>query len=1038
MNAEITDIGRISVDDLLPLTTVRLRILEMYRDFGFGDIEAVGMTTALSDLLVGDDLNYLVSEVSLTLEEDEKGQALVISITPCSGEVHVPARFFSKSGVERTDDGGLSFTGKALLPGTAGYPVKSLVRKWTGQFPVPSPEALVINLQQKNRALEMSRSGTAALIDALPDLTIIYERDGTYRDIYRGQSSRRFHLKRPGRGNPVLVGRNVEDVLPAPQAEQIRKSIADVLESSGAVSLEYSLETDGGLRWYDAHFAPLKMQNRKEDLVVCVARDITDLKNLTMELAFARDEAEAATRAKGDFLANMSHEIRTPMNAIIGLSTLISRTEMTEKQQEYISKIGQSAKNLLGIINDILDFSKVEAGKMDIEEADFCLHTTLENLSNLIGEKVRDKGLELVFRQDLSIPDRLVGDPLRLGQILLNLTNNAVKFTDEGEILVSTRLLGTEDGRARIQFEVSDTGIGLTRDQQGKLFQSFSQADSSTTRKYGGTGLGLAISKRLSELMGGSIGVRSEYGHGSTFFFTVSLGIGEEESKVSAPDEIKEIKVLIVDDNEAAGEVLLSYLRDFSFEARFVSSGDKALRELVQAGASGQREYDLVLMDYQMSGMNGFETSVKIREELENVNQPHIIMITAFGREEIIRQADKISLDGFLIKPVSPSMLFDSIMQAFGKKKAVEKVCLESTGCMPEGFERIRGARILLTEDNEINQQVASETLEQEGFVVDIAGNGRLALDALEKEAYDCVLMDLQMPVMDGYEASRQIRMISELDDMPVIAMTADAMVGVRDEVLRAGMNDYVSKPFDPAQLWAALVKWITPLSSLSEAEDPGIASVEAASEEVPPGSDYIPDLPGVDLRDGLTRLMGNISLYRRLIGKFALSFAGAADEIREHIAAGRTEEALRGAHTVKGTAGNLGFREVQESAGALEKAIRKDESFRYEELTADLADKLGDVIDAIESCRLFKEEKYPSDSSSDGDGRPAGELLSELGRLLGKQQPLQCAPIIDELESRCRSRVEKESLKGLSDMIGRYRFKDARALLENLSQQMQ
>ena len=520
------------------------------------------------------------------------------------------------------------------------------------------------------------------------------------------------------------------------------------------------------------------------------------LQESNKELEIARDEAEQATRAKGAFLANMSHEIRTPMNAIIGLNTLLNKTDLSEKQRDYVTKISRSATSLLGIINDILDFSKIEAGKMDIEKTQFQINDILENLSNLIGEKVAAKGLELVFQHDMRIPYTLIGDPLRLGQILLNLTNNAVKFTSNGEIVVTSRMLEKSGEDVLIQFNVSDTGIGLTPEQRSQLFQSFCQADTSTTRKYGGTGLGLAISKKLSEMMGGRIWVESESGKGSTFSFIVCLGIGSERICRVPPRELHGLNVLVVDDNETARDVMCSYLEDFSFHSVTVNSGEAALREIISAKAAENKEYDLVLLDYMMPGQNGIETARRISRELENIAKPRIIMVTGIGREEIMSQARDLSLDGFLIKPVSPSVLFDTIVDVFGKSVNTVNSMVEDKSSKPEGFSRILGARILLTEDNEINQQVAGEILEQEGFQVDIAGNGEEALLALEKVNYDCVLMDLQMPVLDGYQATELIRKKTGFAEIPVIAMTADAMVGVKEKVLKGGMNDYISKTF--------------------------------------------------------------------------------------------------------------------------------------------------------------------------------------------------------------------------------------------------
>ncbi|MGD1831485.1 MAG: response regulator, partial [Spirochaetaceae bacterium] len=786
---------------------------------------------------------------------------------------------------------------------------------------------------------------------------------------------------------------------------------------------------DGSRVFLDVYLSPYQADSGQVRGLIGVARDITEEHALQKELHRAKEAAESSSRAKSLFLANMSHEIRTPMNAIIGLNSLVAKTDLTRKQQDYIGKIGQSARNLLGIINDILDFSKIEAGKMDIEETDFQLNDVMENLSNLIGEKVRGKGLELVFHQDLQIPNNLKGDPLRLGQILLNLCNNAVKFTAEGEIIVTIKLEDLSDDTALLRFDVSDTGIGLTDEQRNKLFRSFSQADTSTTRKYGGTGLGLAISKKLSELMGGAIGVDSIYGEGSTFYFTVKLKIGGGKVNRMAPEDLKGINVLVVDDNESAREVLLSYLEDFSFCAHAVSSGELAIRELTQAKAAEGREYDLVLMDYQMPGLNGFETSRRIRRDLENVEQPKIIMVTGYGREEVMHQADEVKLDGFLIKPVSPSMLFDSVMQVFGrtslssrKKQTVEK-------SKPEGFEEIRGAHILLAEDNIINQQVARETLEQEGFFIDIVNNGKEATEKVSL-SYDCVLMDLQMPVLDGYEATKAIRSRAEFQGLPIIAMTADAMVGVKDKVLQVGMNDYVTKPFDPHQLWETLVRWI----KAGERALPDYYKPAATGEKDERDSLEIPSIEGLDEDDGLLRIGGNKKLYLDLLMRFHEDLGGYAGDIRRCLEEGDLKTAERLAHTVKGAAGNLGAREMQRRAAELNTALGEGRTDSYDTLLECFAEELSRLTSAIVSSGIMKADKTGAEAGKDEISRES--LLALIDDMIGgarKRQPKTVVEKMTEMESYKLPRDTFDRFVTLKGQLRKYKFKDALGTLEEI-----
>jgi len=751
------------------------------------------------------------------------------------------------------------------------------------------------------------------------------------------------------------------------------------------------------------------------------------IKNVRLfeELSIAKEEAEAATQSKSDFLANMSHEIRTPMNAIIGLDSLLAKTEMTRKQEDYVNKIGYSAKNLLGIINDILDFSKIEAGKLEIENTTFVLNDVLTNLSGMIGSKARDKGLELIFNQDLEIPQYLIGDPLRLGQILLNLTNNAIKFTDQGEIVVQTKILESAEDNLLIRFDVKDTGIGLTEEQVGKLFQSFSQADTSTTRKYGGTGLGLSISKRLSEMMGGEIGVMSEYGKGSAFFFTVRLGLGEEKAISSRPkpEELKGLKVLVVDDNETAREVLTSYLEDFSFSVKSVASGELAIRELVQSKAARQKDYDLVLMDYQMPGLNGIETSRKIRSELENVEVPKIIMVTGFGREEIMKQADEVGLQGFLIKPVSPSMLNDTIMEAFGFSSGLREKIIETDEFKPVGFEKIRGSKLLLVEDNVINQQVARETLEQEGFIVDIADDGKIAIAKMyENNNYDLILMDLQMPVMDGYEATEEIRKDDQFDNVPIVAMTADAMTGVQEQVKKIGMNDYVTKPINQKELWKTLVQWIEP----GDRELPGgFGEKGESSNEV-----LIPDVEGLDTKEGLVHLNGNKKLYMNLLTQFRDQYGDTVNEIKEAITTGNRELAVRLSHTIKGVAGNIGAVSVFNEASIVEKAL-KEESENDEALSK-LNEVLSELIENLREVDLDSELSSENELIKPEFNREIfKELLEELKPLLEKRKPKPAKAILEKITSYALPDELVSEFKELSSCIDKYNFKKALSILD-------
>ena len=676
------------------------------------------------------------------------------------------------------------------------------------------------------------------------------------------------------------------------------------------------IRRDGGIVVANGRFSLLRDAVGKPQYVVALTEDITKRRRAEAELLTAKEAAEAATRAKSDFLANMSHEIRTPMNAIMGMTRLALKTELTPKQQDYLSKIKAAADALLGVINDILDFSKVEAGKLELEKADFRLEEVLENLSTVVSQKAHDKNLEFLIAARHDLPPNLVGDPLRLGQILINLVNNAVKFTEQGEVVVSITMEERAPDRVKLKFSVRDTGIGMTPEEAARLFQAFSQADTSTTRKYGGTGLGLSICKRLVELMGGSIWVESELGRGSTFFFNAWFGIGAAiaEQKRIIPD-LAGIRALVVDDNVQACEILTELLKQFAFRVEHVSSGEDALREL--AGADSQDPYQLVLMDWHMPGLDGLETS-RIIKRGERLRNPKIVMVTAFGQEDLRARAEETGIEGYLQKPVSASMLYDTLMDLFGlaRHEAAEL----SQGEKETDSHAARGIRILLVEDNEVNQQVARETLESAGASVRIANHGGEAVDILTRgeqpPQFDVVLMDLQMPEVDGFTATRFLRAKPELRELPIIAMTADVMAEAVERCLEAGMNDHVAKPIDPDALFATLARWTK--SRQAKTEEPAAKPVRT-DEEV-----NVPQIEGVDVARGLERVAGNKRLYVDLLGQFVARQGSAGAQIGVALENGDRRLAERVAHSVKGVAGNLGMDGIFQLAGKLQTAIRE------------------------------------------------------------------------------------------------------------------
>ncbi|MFU8785459.1 response regulator [Aliidiomarina sp.] len=673
-------------------------------------------------------------------------------------------------------------------------------------------------------------------------------------------------------------------------------------------------------RWVEHSSVPLYDEYGEITGILGSYYDISTIKRAAEEMSLARETAEqaraaaeAANLAKSDFLANMSHEIRTPINAIVGMANLALKTQLTDKQKRYIKVIDSSSQALLGVINDILDFSKIEANKLTIERIPFDLDEVLGTLADMFAYKAYDKGLEFIINLPANIPTMLIGDPLRLQQVLINLVSNAIKFTDDGEINVSCTLLDRNNDKVWLRIEVKDTGIGMTAEQSAKLFQAFTQADTSTTRKYGGTGLGLTISRRLVKLMQGDMGVSSSANQGSNFFIELVMPLQESQDQSHHQllmGQLNGVRVLAVDDNTSTREMLKETLRSYSMDAYTCHSAEQALEVLKQAAAE-QQPFQLMLIDWRLPGMDGLKLVERIKQKFPAEQQPKMILATGYYAEELAEKARQVGTDDFITKPYTTATLarvMTGVM--FGHRKQIHEETPASM--LPEALQ---GAPLLVVEDNEINQHVAREMLTGHGFNVSIAENGEVAVAMVQEHQYALVLMDIQMPVMDGYQAAEQIRQFYSYQQLPILAMTANAMSGDAERSLAAGMQGHIPKPIDEALLLSQIAKWAIP-----GPYDKSQTAAEKVSEKNE--SRRYPQIRGINLEQALSRINHNVELYIKLLDHLVKSYRGSAVTVSEFISRGQHDDARRYFHSLKGAAANLGLLALADKAAHLEQAV--------------------------------------------------------------------------------------------------------------------